>query len=616
MAFGLAAACGGPALRPVPPGDHVVAIRVEGNQAIDSDALVPGLALSQAIRDGAGVDPYLVTVDAERIRVAYVKRGYFAAKVTTKIERVADDAHGQIAVFTVGEGRRAVVHLVVAGLPAEVPVARVALHEGDGFDYDTYQAVIQPLTLQIQNAGYAHAEVRGSVAIDPATAIARVRYEVVAGPRCAFGAIRLPPLDSALEAAVRARLQFAPGDRYSVTALEDTQAELYALGRFSTVQLVPDRGGGTVVGVAVELGAGSALESYVGGGVVFEQTTYEPRLRGGVSFIPERVPLLTLASDLRVAATIPWDLDSDDVLPKVRGVVSAQYLDLLRPRLRGELELGVDFQTIEPFTWTGEHVKLGLASPLGARWLQLGASWIVEKLQFSSPDGALDESAQQRLGIAGPVRRAAYQASLIADLRDDPIEPRRGLYVDLRAAVGTPYALGELSYVQLAPELRSYVSFAGFVLAARARLGAIFGDVPATERYYSGGAGHRGFAPRRLSPIVSRVDDNGGRSAVVIGGAGLIETSLELRRRIGTLWSLPIGVNLFLDGGDATDTPGQLDVGRLYWAAGAGLWGKLVGNLKFRIDLGVRLNDRGADDPLGPARWSDLVPLIGIGEAF
>ena len=92
---------------------------------------------------------------------------------------------------------------------------------------------------------------------------------------------------------------------------------------------------------------------------------------------------------------------------------------------------------------------------------------------------------------------------------------------------------------------------------------------------------------------------------------------VELRRRVGSLGGAPIGVNLFLDGGDVTSAVDQLDLTNLYWATGAGLWAQLYGGLKLRVDVGYRLNQRGADDPLRAASWWDDIAFhLGIGEAY
>src|SRR5262249_1591122 len=160
------------------------AIRIVGNHAIASDALEPALALHEAIDDGAAVDPYVLTLDTERIRAAYIKRGFFAATVTPDVETRPSGV--QVVAFTVVEGRRPVTRVGVAGLRSDVALrtARALIELGDGapFDYDAYDAAKAPLVALLENAGYARAEVHGSVAADPGTAVATVRYEIVPGP--------------------------------------------------------------------------------------------------------------------------------------------------------------------------------------------------------------------------------------------------------------------------------------------------------------------------------------------------------------------------------------------------------------------------------------------------
>jgi len=684
VGLGIAWGCGGQLRAQDPTVDHLSAIRIAGNRAIATAALEPALALHEAIADRAAIDPYLLTLDTERIRAAYLKRGFFDAKVTVRLEpagRPADgaaggadsgsaggagsgsasgagsgaaggadsgsdrgrggargeapgnppaDPRGQVAVFTVVEGRRATTQVEIAGLPPELAPERaralVALDDGAPFDYDLYDAAKQPLRALVEDAGYAHVDVRARVDADPAAAVARVRYEIVPGVRCTFGAIRFTgAAGGALLDAVRARLRFATGDRYSAAALRDSQVEIYEIGRFAMVQVIADRsGGGAIVDVAVELSEANRHEVHGGFGFGFEPATYEPRVRGGGSYVPAALPLLTLGADARVAYTVPNSLELGKPELKTRAVVSAQYLDLFRPRLRGEAEVGADYQTVEAYTWTGEHVRLGLASPLGVPWLSLHIGWVLEHLSFSSLDPVLlsqwvascdplatdCETAAQALGLDHPQLRGAYQASLVADLRDSALDPHRGVYLGLPVTAGTPLAGGDLTYLQLTPELRGYLALAGTVIAARVRVGAIRGDVPVTERYYSGGtSGQRGYSDRQLSPKVTSIDGSASR---VVGGAALFETGLELRRPLGTLWAVPLGGNLFLDGGDVTRTVDELDPRHLSWAIGAGLWTRVggPGGIKIRVDVGYRLNRQDS------GTLANFTPHLGIGEAY
>jgi translocation and assembly module TamA len=633
----VATACGAPARVRAPGADYLRAVRLEGNRAIATGQLAPALALSTSLRAGAAIDPYLLAEDARRILAAYRRRGFFWAKVTPAVVR---DGHAQDAVFTIEEGRRATAQVVITGLPPEVPPAAaralVTLRDGNPFDYDIYDAAKHRLAAEVEDAGYAHVQVAATAGPD-AAGVAIVHYRIAPGERCTFGAVRFTgDVAPSLVAAARARLGFATGDRYSAAALARAQADLYELGRFATVELVPQLGGGAVIDVAVELSEANRHEVHVGGGVGYDGSI-GVRGRGGYSIVPARDPLLTALFDVRATLVVPLDRENElqpRLQPKVRGVAALQRLDLLRPRLRGEAAVGVDYQTLEAYTWTGEHVRLGLGSPLGTRLLQLRVGWILERLQFS-PSDALDtaeapgcpeppdcvgpacETVAQQLGLCASQWLGGYQASLVADLRDNPIEPRRGAYLDLRATVGTRLAGSDLEYLQVTPEVRGYLSIGEVIVAARARAGAIFGEVPVTQRYYSGGtSGHRGFTARALSlRLPSPCPPDG--ACVVIGGAALIETGVELRRRLGAVWARPVGANLFLDGGDVTGEPAQLDPGNLYWAVGAGLWVKLIGDLKVQVGMGYRLNRTGAGDPHATDGGLDNVVLYtGFGDVY
>ncbi len=539
------------------------------------------------------------------------------------------------------EGRRAVSRIEISGLPSDVAPAaaraRVGLADGAPFDYAAYDAARQPLLALVQSAGYAHARIDGAVTADPTGATAIVRYTVEPGPRCTFGAVRLPELAPELEAAVRARLPFATGDRYAPAALDTAKADLEAIGRFSGVALVPELGrGGSVIDVAVELRPIARHEVHAGVGLGLEPLIYELRGLAGGSLVPEAHPLFTLGVEARGAVTRQREASADGgYQPKFRLLVSLQRLDLWVPALRGEIEGGFDYQTVEAYTWVGGHARIGLGAPLGPRWLQARIGWLLEELAFTdiasqiaSQTDPVAIMARDSLGLTGSQRLGAYQASLVADLRDDRIDPHRGAYASVTAAAGTPYAGGELSYLQVTPELRLYGSIGDTVIAVRARAGQILGDVPVTERYFSGGtSGQRGYSERQLAPRVvdtaSGCSDTGqgppgmGPSSIVIGGAGLIETGVELRRPIGSLWTVPIGANLFLDGADVTCRASDVHPTRLRWAVGVGLWGKLAG-LKIRTDVGYRLNRKGPDDlsPGSSAFRDDFAWHIGIGETF
>jgi len=614
-----AAGCGGKArFQPAPGAIWLAKIRVEGARAVDADDLISTLALQRAVDTGRPIDPHLLEQDAGRIRARYLRLGYFDVQVAARVDA---QAGAQTAVFVVTEGRRATMEVVIQGLPPEVSPERaralIAIPDGGPFDYDVYDAARLPLQTLVERAGYAHVQIEAYVSAERSRGRAVAIYELSPGPRCMFGAPVIDGVAGQLAAAIAARVAFRAGDVYSPDALAATQRGLYELGRFSTVVVAPQRvPGQTEIPVKITVALGSRHEVRLGGGFGLDSAAYEARVRGGFSYIPQASPLLTLAADARIAATVLRE--TKDVEPKIRALVSAQRIDLFRPRVGGEVGVGYDFLSVEAYTSTGPQVRLGLSAPLGARWLTGRLGWAFSYLVFTDLDPVFEvrPDAIPSLGLDEPQRLGAYQVTIAADLRDNPLDPKSGAYLALRGQAGSALAGGAFTFAQLTPELRGYLALGTprLVLGVRLRAGAIFGDRPVTERYYSGGAqSHRGFAERRLSPtLVDDITDPDDPDSVAIGGGALLEAGAELRLGLGTLWSLPVGTTLFLDGGDVWN---DLYLARpldLHWAAGAGVSVQVAG-VKVRLDVGHRLNRKG---PAEPEYEKNTAVHLGIGDSF
>ena len=138
-------------------------------------------------------------------------------------------------------------------------------------------------------------------------------------------------------------------------------------------------------------------------------------------------------------------------------------------------------------------------------------------------------------------------------------------------------------------------------LALRAATGSIAGvptdNVPATERFFTGGGGSvRGYDYQKLGPLDSDNDPLGGRS--------FLESSMEIRLRL----SQDYGFATFLDAGNTFDTAYPDFEEKLRFGTGLGLryftdFGPI------RADIGVPLNKRkGIDD--------SFQLYFSIGQAF
>jgi translocation and assembly module TamA len=608
------AACGGRSPPAQRPGEDVIgAIEFEGNEAISDGDLRRGLALRRAQRVGGAPDPFLVVVDGDRVRGEYLRRGYLEVDVRSRVERRGDTTR---VIYTIQEGPRATTRVRITGIadPALLREVRAALPlaEGDPFSYEAYDDAKDLLLGLVEDAGYAHAQLDAQVVADRERREAVIHLDYRLGPLSRFGDISIIGVPAELERAVRARLSFAPGDLYSVSAITETQRRIYALQRFSTVRILPDKTRGDRIGVRISLAASARNELGLGGGLGVDPAMFQIRGRTTYSIVGWPFTLTDTTVDLRPAYAMLRE--SNDYVPRVRAMARVRRLDLFRTYVTGEVEGGYNYLTVEAYTSYGPRARLGVQTPLWTDALQLRVGWEIERLDFREVTPLIDPMLAQSLGLDQSQRIGQFTQAVSYDLRDHPIEPRLGAFAELRLDEGTPYAGGALSFVRVTPELRGYVPlpWLPIVVAARVRGGAIYGEIPMTERYFSGGSTmHRGFGERRLAPtLVGPVE--GEMRAIPIGGGALVETSVEARARLGRIRGVRVGAVVFLDGGDVTEAESQIELANLHWAAGAGVRAFTpIGPV--RLDLGYRLNRRGAGEPEPDSRFA---LHLSIGEAF
>ena len=597
------------------PGDeYLKAIKFEGNKEIGKTTLITGLALHRTQKRGSAPDPYTISVDAERIKGEYLRKGFLDVDVRSRVERKGDET---TVVYTVEEGVRATTKVEILGLPENEPelVQKVRdtlpLAEGALFQYEKYDLAKDALRSVVEDAGYAHVKLESQVISDRANHTAIVQLFYLPGPKCTFGAVEIVGVSGPLREAVEDRLQFAPGQQYSAAAIANTQRALYGLGRFSTVRVQPDKAGDNpVVTMKVDVAESARHELKLGGGFGIDPASYEVRGRVGYTIIGWPFPLDIVSVDLRPAYA--YLRNGGGYEPRIRAIAKLERQDLLWTYSKGLIEGGYNYLAVEAYTSYGPRARLGFETPVFTPRLKLRLGWGIELLQFRHIHPAIDDTLQMELGLDRPQRVGGYEQALVADLRDNPIEPRLGAYGELRVIEGTKYAGGNFQFIELVPEVRGYVPLGPVVIAARARHGRFIGKTPVTERFFSGGSvNQRGFSERKLAPY-ARADIDGKTQSVAYGGTVMVETGVEARIPITTIKHMPLGGVLFLDGADVTNTSAELNLANLHWAAGVGLrLTTIVGPVRF--DFGYRLNRTGGMEPDPSSKFAFHVSL---GEAF
>jgi outer membrane protein insertion porin family/translocation and assembly module TamA len=542
---------------------------------------------------------------------------------------------------------------------------------GDVLDEDAYERSKSLMRRILADSGYAFARVSGRVEVDLARHEARVRFEIEAGKRAKFGAITISGLIEIPDNKVRQSLFIAAGEDYSAAALEDARRALVNLGVFASVNVdadtsnpasgvVPVRftvretaprtlrlGGGArldALQLSGSLTAGWEHRNFLGG-----LRHFSVEARPGVVLFPTRMsdfPSLEAPNRAMLEGALEARFAQPSFLEdRTRGLLSAElgvrpllYTDTAPDEsLLGFLELATRAGLERPFLSHQLFVTPSLnwqaAIPVDYRRLSIG--------ELSPP---VQSQQIDNLFIAYP------EIVVRLDLRDDPLDPRRGLLLSNSLQVALPALGGSVSDLRIRPEARFYVTKANLTLALRATTGLLFprdyGIGETSEQsaddqqallfrgFFSGGPfSNRGYsfqgvgehAPLLFSTAVgvrctvtgTPLEEIDPRCLRPIGGLTLWEMSLELRFPLGLL--APLGAVLFLDASDVRPGRAEYSHDKPHLAPGFGLrYPTPIGPV--RLDVGFRvLEFLGEEQPQGNPPYVFGAPIalhLAIGQAF
>jgi translocation and assembly module TamA len=593
----------------------VSALALRGVRQVDEEALREGLATQapegMVRRQATPFDPDALAVDLRRIRAFYRERGYYQAEVGAP--RVEPDGRGRVRVtVAITEGAPVRVAAVeVEGLE-EVPQARAVLaalplKAGDVFTEAAFDEGRDRIASALRGTGYATATVTQRAEVEPAGRTATVRYQVTPGRRFRFGRVILAGTARVPRGKIADRVarEAAPGAWFDEGALARAQARVFDLGVFAGVRVTggtpdPERG---VVPVLVTVREAPFHSVRVGPGIGFQATRWDTSLQATWTNRNWLSDLLRLQLEGRAGYAWlpnPFDRTREGLV----GLVAAEYGQPGAVRGVADLTARLEVERgVEPsYSYFAERARLSLPIRLAPRWTFV-PGYALEVYQLETPAGSSVLPSQFESCPRGICLLSYFEQRLAVDLRDDPIETRRGFYAAVAVQEGFNIGGNGYRYLRFLPEARAFLPLGGSaVLAARARVGLLVpvgedAPAPIVARFSSGGPNAmRGYYTGRLSPM--RLEDG---AWVPVGGNGLVDGSVELRLR---LWGSVGGV-LFVDAGNvslASSRPSEwqvaLDPTTLQWAAGLGLRYRTPFG-PVRLDVGARL----------PSDWAAGVPF-------
>lgn len=581
------------------------------------------------------LDPFTVETDRARIEAFYRARGFFDARVTAAEVRPVKGGKAVDVTITVDEGEPthidavSVEGLAPLGKTGEALIKRLRgqLAPGRVFRHETYLQARQQLEARLKQRGYAWAEVQGRVEVDRDARLADVHLDVELGPRAVFGHVHVRGTErvSARDVAVHSNIR--EGARFDPDVLEEARGAIYNLGLFSLVKVdyEPAEGRPNVAEVIVTVRESTFNEIRIGLGLGIESQRTDAHAGVGYTRRNFRGGLRTLRLRLEPAwVAIPAFWNVQRTGPALIAEVELTQPDFIWPRLNLRWAIGYDIGIEYAYQFHGPRTNLGVFRRFWRDRVILGVSYNFQFLDFFATDPAiLDDPAQAGsvFGYVDPYRLAWLQEELALDLRDQPLDAHKGLYLALNAEQGGPYTGSAFTYEKLLPEIRGYVPMGSRVtLAMRIMYGHLFsqGDLgsPITRRFYLGGPNtHRGFAFNRLSEqIPSGLE---GVPPIPIGGDQLLLTQAELRVNIFRISGNWLSLAAFWDAGDVPPIGTPLSITNLHHAVGGGLRLKtLIGTVG--ADIGVRLNRLGptTDGIPNPDPGQRIAFHFSVGEAF
>ncbi len=270
-------------------GCIVERVSLQGTQVVDAEDALEKITTTESAHPLGGVlegvpilgvfdtlgvqyerfDRFVLERDLQRIQRFMQSRGYYEARVTAgrvrRIEGTENDAGGprvQVEIHVV-EGQPVLMRLPakVVFVDALEPVdeklladrgqtpatmrsaaaraTSAAMFPGRAFKEDDLDAAKAGIARALGDMGFAYVAVEGAADVRVLDHAATVELRVTTGPSCVFGPIAIDGAGEVPEWIVRSVLGFAPGDEFSVAAMQEAESALADLGVFGAISVSP-----------------------------------------------------------------------------------------------------------------------------------------------------------------------------------------------------------------------------------------------------------------------------------------------------------------------------------------------------------------------------------------
>ena len=599
-----------------------------GNTSLPLTDFEPALR----VRVGQPFSEARLVADVQMIEDLYHRRGFAAASVHTTTEIVtATPPPAQVPVVihaAISEGPQTTVDAVAftgnQALADTVLRSHVRLRGGAPYVPGLVAIDRDAIQLAYQDLGYESATVEPRAIFSQNDTHVAVTFAIREGPQVFVDHVLIVGNVRTSTSTISHELQVKPGDPFSLSAINESQRRLTALGLFRRARITELRHGAETqrdLLVTIEEAPPTTV-GYGGGGEGSRRVVNNSR-PGEAAVADEVFELAPRAffqigrrnvfgknRSLNFFSSIAVHPPHDTLATFTEYRLIGTYRE---PRLFDTAADAFVTATVEQQTRSSfNFAQRGVSAALGRRLTREISAQAGYQLQRTEVfDEQLDPKDVALIDRIFPkVRLSSFTASVVRDTRNDAVEPTAGDYLSANGQLAARAIGSQVGFVKsffTAQAFRAIPHTNRLVFAASARLGLADGfaheqvdengvvipgvlleDLPQSERFYAGGdTTVRGFALDLVGTrhVPAERNDTLTEDLLPLGGNGLVIFNAELRAPVAG----GFGVVGFLDTGNVFNRVTSIDFGELRSAVGGGVRYKSPFG-PIRLDIGFKVN--------------------------
>ncbi|TAN68891.1 MAG: outer membrane protein assembly factor BamA, partial [Magnetospirillum sp.] len=530
---------------------YVRRISFVGNRRYDEDRLREILQTKEErwyrfLSSDDTYDPDRVTYDRELLRRFYLKRGFADFRVASAIAELTPNREGFFITYTIEEGDRykfgkSTINASIKDLKAEELQPLVVSEEGDWYNADQVEDIVQKLTDAVGTKGFAFVDVRPQVNRNRETKTIDIAYDIQEGPRVFVERIDITGNVRTLDKVIRREFRLIEGDAFNSAKLRRSRQRLKDLNFFEKAEVTnvpsetaPDR---TIIKVDVQEKATGELTFGVGWssqiGPMIEASLRERNLLGRGQDIKLSGMLGLRRTSIELSFTEPYFMERE---------VAAGF-DIFAIDRKLQQQSSYNANTI------GGDVRVGyqFSETLRQDW-----RYTLKQDEVKS----VNTTSAYVLDQIGTRVTSSILQMMTYDRRDSRIEPTEGFFI--RGSTEGAGLGGDVQFVRGGISGGQYFTLTDRVILGLTGSGTYIAGlgqrVRITDRMYAGGDSLRGFATGGVSPRDKSTGD-------AIGGVWMATGSAQVKFPIGLPEEFGVLGEAFTDVGTVGPTDVENTVG-------------------------------------------------------